>query len=33
MRFLITEKKEIYNQLNDRLKLQNKIATNARNNT
>lgn len=33
MRFLIIEKKEIYNKLNDRSKLLNKIATNERNNT
>lgn len=33
MRFFIIEKKEIYNQLNDRSKLRNKIAINARINT
>lgn len=33
MRFLKIEKKEIYNELNDRSKLQNKIAINARINT
>lgn len=33
MSFLIIEKKEIYNKLNDRSKLLNKIVTNERNNT
>lgn len=33
MRFFIIEKKEIYNKLNDRSKLLNKIAINARINT